>query len=155
MDTLDDTKPTQLQEEAMILVVFMGGVRRQKNKDLEWEDFIFGDKKKEIFVRLKKTKGNPAGRCFAITDFESFSVLSKYKESVLKKSKIEKLEGPFYLIWNKPAQCWNLRGRGRDWFQKIPKDIADYLKKDKKNTLTIHSERLWQQNFMLPVLRMD
>ena len=134
METLDESDPVQLQEKVLIIVAFMGGVRRQEHHDLQWEDFTFNLRKKEVFIRLKKTKGNSSGRCFAITDYESYRILSKYKESILKKSKLKELQGPFYLIWNKPASCWNTggNGRGRDWFQKIPKKCAQFLKKDKK-----------------------
>ena len=81
-----------------------------------------------MFVRL--TKGNAVGRVFAITDYESFRIISKHEESVSAKSKLKDVNGPFYLIWNKPVSYWNTGGNGRglDWFQKVPKDIVQYLK---------------------------
>ena len=71
METLDESDPVQLQEKVLIIVAFMGGVRRQEHHDLQWEDFTFNLRKKEVFIRLKKTKGNSVGRCFAMTDYES------------------------------------------------------------------------------------
>ena len=137
--TVED--PLQLQEMAFILVAFMGGIRRTENYNLRWEDFEFHESKHEIFVRVQQTKGNLKGRSFAITDEVFFDVLTKYKNSIIQKSKHKKAEGFFYRLWNKPAKVWNSNRRGKNWFQKIPRKIALFLKKNDPSKFTHHSFR--------------
>ena len=125
---------------AFFLVSFMGVIHRTEKYNLRWENFEFHESKKEIFVRVQTT-GNLKGQTFAITDEIFVDVLSKYENSNIKKSKHKKAEGFFYRLWNSPAKVWNSNRRGKNWFQKVPRKITVYLKKNDPSRFSTHSFR--------------
>ena len=59
----------ELQTRVTIMVAFCGGIRRGEHHALPFEYMtIYNDDWKKVFVRLKVTKGNKAGRKLAMTD---------------------------------------------------------------------------------------
>ena len=140
MNLLSDT-PVHLQQKVMILVSFMGGIRRAENHALLWDNFTFIEEKQEVFVHIPKTKGNKKGRTFAITSPVFFQLLTKYRQTIIKLTKEKRVGGYFYRLWNKPAKCWNINRRGKSWFQDVPRDIAIFLKKNDPDKFSHHSFR--------------
>ena len=61
-----------------------------------FEDVTIDVDKKEVFIRLKVTKGNKTGRTFAITDDDIVEMIKAYRESVISKSVTHKADGYFY-----------------------------------------------------------
>ena len=77
----------------MIMIAFYGWIRRGEHHALFFEDVTIDDDKKEVFIRLKVTKGNKAGRTFAITDDDIVEIIKAYRENVISKSVTNKADG--------------------------------------------------------------
>ena len=67
----------QLQEMAFNLVAFMGVIRRTKNYDLRWEEFVFHESKHKIFVRVQQIDGKSEGQVSC--DFDVLTRITKIK----------------------------------------------------------------------------
>jgi len=66
-----------------------------------------------------KTKGNPAGRGFHITDPLFIKIFETYKQTFEDSS-----EGWFYRCWNQKYKKWNVTRKGLKFFQLVPRQIA-------------------------------
>jgi len=124
---------------ALAVVAYSSGIRSDEGYNLRREFFSKArtDRGRDyISCSPFKTKGNPAGRGFHITDPLFIKIFETYKQTFEDSS-----EGWFYRCWNQKYKKWNVTRKGLKFFQLVPRQIAMFLTKPNFLKYSHHSFR--------------